>query len=88
MDAPIPQLGGRRIEVAPAESGTTLALIPSARTRHRALRPGSGSTVNAEAAREPGSTKVDVGELVRWEGVPPCSRSALGDGNGLEVVED
>jgi hypothetical protein len=30
---------------------------------------------------------VDVGELLRWEGVPPMFAFRDPDGNGLEIVE-
>jgi lactoylglutathione lyase len=89
LDAPVEQLGGRWIEVAPPGSATTIALVPA--------RPGVASgvetgirltTADAASAYEDLTARgVDVGELLRWEGVPPMFALRDPDGNGLEVVE-
>lgn len=88
-DAPVPQLGGRWIEVAPTGSATSLALIP-ARTDLPAgvetgvrLATGSAADLHAELRRQ----GVDVGELLTWPGVPPMFAVHDPDGNGLEIVE-
>src|SRR5215218_7538516 len=73
MDAPVPQLGGRWIEVAPPGSATSLALVPA--------RPGSSAGAETGVRLATGSAArlheeltargVDVGELLNWPGVPP-----------------
>ncbi|HEV2771972.1 MAG TPA: VOC family protein [Thermoleophilaceae bacterium] len=89
MDAPVPQLGGRWIVVAPAGSETTLALIPEREDAPTGVETGIRlATDDAEAAHASlGSADVAVGELLRWEGVPPMFALSDPDGNGLEVVE-
>lgn len=89
MDAPVPQLGGRWIEVAPAGSATTLALIPESDSVPAGVETGIRLTTdNAENDHASLlSAGVDVGELLRWEGVPPMFTLRDPDGNGLEVVE-
>jgi lactoylglutathione lyase len=89
LDAPVPQLGGRWIEVAPAGSSTSLALVPArpdlavgVETGIR-LSTGSAATLHAELL----ATGVDVGELLNWPGVPPMFALRDPDGNGLEIVE-
>ncbi|HEY4605746.1 MAG TPA: VOC family protein [Blastococcus sp.] len=89
MDAAVPQLGGRWIEVAPAGSSTSLALVP-ARDDLRAgvetgvrLATGSAGDLHAQLAAE----GVDVGDLLTWPGVPPMFALRDPDGNGLEIVE-
>jgi hypothetical protein len=78
----------RWIEVAPAGATTTIALAP----------PGGGatgvdtgirlSTGNCEADyRALGDAGADVGEIVRWPGVPPMFSLHDPDGNTLYVVE-
>jgi lactoylglutathione lyase len=89
LDAPVPELGGRWIEVAPPGSPTSLALV--------AARPGlpvgveTGVrlvTESAAASHEVLSRRgVDVGELLAWPGVPPMFAVRDPDGNGLEMVE-
>ncbi len=89
MDAPVPQLGGRWIVVAPAGSETTLALVPESEDAPPGVETGIRlATDDAEAAHASlGSADVAVGELLRWEGVPPMFALSDPDGNGLEVVE-
>ena len=79
MDSPVPQVGGRWIEVAPAGSETTLALVPRATAFQRALRPGSGLRPTTRktitrACFPPVSTWASccAGRAFR-----PCSRSAI-----------
>jgi lactoylglutathione lyase len=67
LDAPVPQFGGRWIEVAPANTAITIALVPA-----REDTPAHGA---------------EVGEVLRWPGVPPMFKLRDQDGNGLEVVE-
>jgi lactoylglutathione lyase len=89
LDAPVEQLGGRWIEVAPPGSATTIALVPA----------GPGATTGAETGirlttadaaslhKDLVARGVDVGELLRWDGVPPMFALRDPDGNGLEIVE-
>jgi lactoylglutathione lyase len=89
LDAPVPELGGRWIEVAPPGSSTSLALVPA--------RPGLPAGVETGVRLVTGSATalhdvlsrrgVDVGELLTWPGVPPMFALRDPDGNGLEMVE-
>jgi lactoylglutathione lyase len=89
LDVPAELLGGRWIEVAPPGSTTTIALVPA--------RPGATTGVEtgirlttADAAslrKELVARGVGVGELLRWEGVPPMFAFRDPDGNGLEITE-
>lgn len=89
LDAPIPQLGSRWIEAAPAGAPVSVAL-----TKADGTRPGGGetgirlATTDAAAAhthlRDAG---VDAGELLSWPGVPPMFTFSDPDGNGLTVVQ-
>jgi catechol 2,3-dioxygenase-like lactoylglutathione lyase family enzyme len=89
LDAPVEQLGGRWIEVAPRGSATTIALVPA--------RPGAVTGVETgirlTTADAPSLHKnlaargVDVDELLLWDGVPPMFAVRDPDGNGLEIVE-
>ena len=80
--------GARWIEVAPAGAATTIALAPPG-----SLTPGvdtgirlSTGTCEADqqALRDRG---VEVGEIMRWPGVPPMFSLRDPDGNTLYVVE-
>ena len=89
-DVPLPQFGGRWIEVAPPGATVTIALVPSregvpagVQTGIR-LRTGDAASVHAQLT----ARGVDVGELLRWPGVPPMFAVHDQDGNGLEIVED
>jgi lactoylglutathione lyase len=90
MDAPVPQLGGRWIVVAPPEQGATIALLPEREDVPAGIETGIRlGTEDAEADHAAlGAAGVDVGELLRWEGVPPMFTVRDPDGNGLEIVED
>ncbi|MQA98534.1 MAG: glyoxalase [Streptosporangiales bacterium] len=88
MDAPLDQLGGRWIEVAPPGAATTLALLPASESVPAGVETGIRLTAEDvpalhAALREQG---VEVGELLLWEGVPPMFALRDQDGNGLEVV--
>jgi lactoylglutathione lyase len=89
-DAPVPQLGGRWIVVAPPESGATIALIPEREGVPAGVETGIRlGTADAEADHASlRAAGADVGELLRWEGVPPMFTLRDPDGNGLEIVED
>src|SRR4051812_3309167 len=89
LDVPTPG-GGRWVTVAPRGStGTTLALVVA----HDGVPAGVETGVrllvdDAETAREALRTAgAEVGELLRWPGVPAMFAFRDSDGNGLEMVE-
>jgi catechol 2,3-dioxygenase-like lactoylglutathione lyase family enzyme len=89
LDAPVEQLGGRWIEVAPPGSATSIALVPAGQSATTGVETGIRLTT-ADAAtlhKALGARGVDVGELLRWDGVPPMFALRDPDGNGLEIVE-
>jgi catechol 2,3-dioxygenase-like lactoylglutathione lyase family enzyme len=89
FDAPVEQLGGRWIEVAPHGSATTIALVPA--------RPGAPVGVETEIRLTTGDAAMlrdnlvargaEVGELLAWGEAPPMFAVRDPDGNGLEIVE-
>lgn len=88
LEAPLG--GGRRwIEVAPPGATTTVALVLS----HEGLPTGIETgirftTPDADADHAYMQAHgIDVGEVLRWEGVPPMFAFRDQDGNGLEIVE-
>ena len=89
MDAPVPQLGGRWIEVAPAGAATTLALVPA----REGLAVGVETGVRLTTPDEKGlpaalvEQGVPVGEFLEWPGVPPMFKVEDPDGNGFEIVQ-
>jgi catechol 2,3-dioxygenase-like lactoylglutathione lyase family enzyme len=88
-DVPVPQFGGRWIEVAPAGATVTLALVPAREGVPAGVETGIRlKTADAGAIHsrllECG---VEVGELLRWPGVPPMFVLHDQDGNRLEIVE-
>jgi catechol 2,3-dioxygenase-like lactoylglutathione lyase family enzyme len=90
MDMPLPQLGSRWIEVAPAGAAVSVALVRA----HDGLPSGGESgvrfTTDDAAALHADLTAagVEVGELLNWPGVPPMFTFRDQDGNGLEIVQD
>lgn len=90
LDVPLEQFGGRWITVAPTGSDTAIALIPA----HDGLPAGieTGIRLGTRDAAALHTTLqgdgVDVGELLRWEGVPPMFAFRDPDGNGLEITQD
>jgi lactoylglutathione lyase len=90
LDAPVPRLGGRWIEVAPAGSGVSLALFPAREGVPAGVETGV-RLVTPDAAALHGELRgagVAVGELLNWPGVPPMFGFRDPDGNGLELVEE
>ena len=90
LDAPVEQLGGRWIEVAPPAAAITIALVPA----HEGVPAGVATgirftTEDAEADHaELRARGVDADpEVMRWEGVPPMFSFRDEDGNRLEIVE-
>ena len=88
-DVPVPQFGGRWIEVAPTGASVTLALVPASEKAPAGvetgirLKTGDASAVHGELQ----ARGVDVGELLNWPGVPPMFALRDLDGNRLEIVE-
>ncbi|MET7329269.1 VOC family protein [Nonomuraea sp. NPDC005650] len=89
LDAPVEQLGGRWIEVAPSGATTTIALIPAAPGTAAGVETGIrlGTADAAALHKELVARGADVDELLQWEGVPPMFALRDPDGNGLEIVE-
>ena len=89
LDAPVEQLGGRWIEVAPPGAAITLALVPARDGLPAGVETGIRFTTADAAAvhADLESRGVAVGELLNWPGVPPMFELRDPDGNGLEVVE-
>ncbi|MGI5283817.1 VOC family protein [Nonomuraea polychroma] len=89
LDAPIEQLGGRWIEVAPPGSTTSIALVPAPSNAPTGAETGIRLTT-ADAAslhKELAERGVDVDDLLLWEGIPPMFTFRDPDGNGLVIVE-
>ncbi|HKS48863.1 MAG TPA: VOC family protein [Amycolatopsis sp.] len=89
VDVPLAQLGGRWLVVAPPGSPTGLALVPAHEGVPAGVETGIRLATPDAAAlhaqlRERGVT---VGDLLRWEGVPPMFAFQDPDGNGLEIVQ-
>ena len=88
-DVPVAQLGGPWIEVAPSSATVTLALVPARKETPTGvdtgirLKTGDAAAVHLNL-RQLG---VDVGELLRWPGVPPMFDLHDQDGNRLEIVQ-
>ena len=89
LDAPVEQLGGRWIEVAPAGAATSVALVPAHEGVPTGVETGIRFTTPDAAAvhADLQSRGVDVGELLHWPDVPAMFAVRDQDGNGLEIVE-
>ena len=89
LDAPMPG-GGRWIMVAPSGvGGTTLALVEAHEGVPAGVETGIRlATADAGAAHARLSAGgVEVGEILRWRGVPAMFAFRDQDGNGLELIE-
>ena len=89
LDMPVEQLGGRWIEVAPPGAAITIALVLTRAGVPTGVETGVRFTTPDAAAvhADLQNRGVDVGELLRWPGVPPMFTVRDQDGNGLEIVE-
>lgn len=89
LDMPLPQIGGRWIEVAPGGSAVSLALVPAHDGVPAGVETGVRLTTPDAAAlhEELRGAGVAVGELLNWPGVPPMFALRDADGNGLEITE-
>ena len=88
LDVPLQHPGQRWIEVAPAGSTTTIALVGTREGLPVGVETGIRLTTD-DAARVHArflESSVEVGELLRWEGVPPMFSFRDQDGNGLAIV--
>jgi lactoylglutathione lyase len=86
----VPMGGGARwIEVAPEGAPTSVALVPAREGVPAGVETGIRlTTANADALHdELRAAGADVGEVLRWPGVPPMFAFRDQDGNGLEIVE-
>jgi lactoylglutathione lyase len=86
----VPMGGGARwIEVAPEGAPTSVALVPAREGAPAGVETGIRlTTANADALHdELRAAGADVGEVLRWPGVPPMFAFRDQDGNGLEIVE-
>ena len=88
-DVPLPQFGGRWIEVAPTGATITLSLVPARDGVNAGVETGIRLAAEDAAAVHAAlqDRGVDVGELLRWPGVPAMFAFHDEDGNGLEIVE-
>src|SRR5262249_10382036 len=89
LDTPLEQFGGRWIEVAPVGAAMTIALMPPREGVPAGVETGIRlTTADAAAAHAYLQARgVDVGELIRWPGVPVMSALRDQDGNSLEIVQ-
>lgn len=88
-DVPMPQLGGRWIEVAPPGGGTSVALVPASDATPSGREIGIRFTTPdaANLHRTLVAAGVSTGELLNWPGVPPMFTFTDPDGNGFEIVQ-
>ena len=88
-DVPLPQFGGRWIEVAPSDAAVTIALVPTREDAPAGVQTGIRlKTAYAEGVHARlQEREVEVGELLRWPGVPPMFAVRDQDGNALEIVQ-
>jgi len=90
MDAPLPQIGGRWIVVAPPGATATIALIPATGENPAGTDTGIRlATADAAAAYEHlDAAGVETSDLLSWPGVPPMFTFHDQDGNALYVGQD
>lgn len=88
-DVPLPQFGGRWIEVAPPGATVAIALVPAREGLPAGVETGIRLKTDDAAAvhTELQARGVDVGELMHWPGVPAMFAFHDQDRNGLEVVQ-
>ena len=88
-DVPLPQAGGRWIEVAPPGAAVTIALVPASEGAPSGVQTGIRlKTADAAAVHADLQARgVAVDELLRWPGAPPMFVLRDQDSNRLEIVE-
>ncbi|MGO4299797.1 VOC family protein [Leifsonia sp. RAF41] len=89
VDAPLPQTGGRWIMLAPTGSAVSISLIIADESAPAGVETGirfeaTDAERTHQSLRERGT---EVGELLRWPGVPAMFAAHDPDGNRFEVVE-
>ena len=89
MDVPLPQLGGRWITVAPPGTSVAVALLAASDRLPVGVDTGIRfHTDDADATHAALRTRgVEVGELLRWPGVPARFTAHDPDGNRFEIME-
>ena len=88
-DVPLPQPGGRWIEVAPPGATITIALVPSTEGVPSGVQTGIRLATGDAAALHADlqARAVEVGELLHWAEIPPMFPLQDQDGNRLTIVE-
>ena len=88
-DFPAQQVGGRWIEVAPASATVTIALVQAREGAPVGVETGIRLTTRDAGAvhQDLQARGVEVGELLRWPGVPPMFNLRDQDGNGLTIIQ-
>ena len=82
--------GGRWIEVAPAATGPSIALVPAKDSAPAGVETGirfaaaDADELHAYLLKN----GVDADDVLRWPGVPPMFAFRDADGNGLEIVQE
>ncbi|MGO4536051.1 VOC family protein [Leifsonia sp. 2MCAF36] len=89
VDAPLPQIGGRWIMLAPTGAAVSVSLVLANESTPSGVETGIRFEARDagrayEALSERGA---EVGELLRWPGVPAMFAAHDPDGNRFEVVE-
>jgi len=89
MDAPLPQLGGRWLVVAPPGGGTSIALLQSSETYRAGVDTGIRLTTPDAVATHSAlrGTGVVADDLLSWPGVPPMFDFRDPDHNKLYVSQ-
>lgn len=89
VDQVIEKAGMRWVEVAPAGSPTSIALMVAHEGVPAGVETGVHLTVTDAAAAHADMVEqgIDVDELLLWEGAPPMFTFRDQDGNGLDIVQ-
>jgi lactoylglutathione lyase len=89
MDVPLPQRGSRWIVVNPAGAAVGVALVPASQDAPAGVVTGirfrTPDAAGAHAALK--ARGVQVGDVLRWPGVPAMFHVHDIDGNRFELVE-
>jgi len=89
LDVPMSS-GGRWIEVIADGAATSIALVLARESAPAGVETGIRLTTPSADAFHAHLLTVgaDVGDVLRWPGVPPMFAFRDQDGNGLEVVQE
>jgi catechol 2,3-dioxygenase-like lactoylglutathione lyase family enzyme len=90
MDAPLPQLGGRWIVVAPPGGTTSIALIPATEESPTGCDTGIRLAADDAVAAHADLTErgVATDDLLSWPGVPPMFTFRDQDDNKLFISQE